>query len=314
MTHIPDRRRRSARATFVREIARYRVAYVFLAPAMIVLLFVDFIPMARGIWTSLFQYSLFRPAFRPYVGTEQYHQLFHDHLFWRAMWQTGYYTLGAVAGQFVLGLLTAVLLNQSSRARGFFRGLILIPWVVPGALAGTMFALLFTSTGLVNSFLTKIGVEGTSLLPASYPWLSHSSTAMPVVILTSAWKGFPFFAVMLLAAMQGVPQELYEAARVDGASPARTFRHITVPGIRATILISTLLGLIWTFNSIDLIYIMTYGGPYYSTTTLVMLAYQQAFGTGQVGYATAIAVVILAMMAVVTSFYLVLYRRVVTSV
>lgn len=293
----------------LRELKRNRLAYLFLIPAMAVLAFVDFIPMVKGIWTSLFQYNLFRPGINPFVGTQNYTGIFNDPLFWRALWQTAYYTFGSVAGQFLLGLLTAVLLNQSARARGFFRGLVLIPWVVPGALTAMMFALLFTSTGLVNSILSAIGLEGHGLLPNSYAWLSNSATAMPVVIFTSIWKGFPFFAVMLLAAMQGVPQELYEAAKVDGAPPRRRFLHVTVPGIRATIMVSTLLGLIWTFNSIDLIYVMTYGGPYHSTTTLVMLAYQQAFNSGQIGYASAMAVVILFLMAIMTIFYLLLYRR-----
>ncbi|MDQ1736165.1 MAG: multiple sugar transport system permease protein [Pseudonocardiales bacterium] len=298
---------------FRRELKRYQLGYVFLAPAMIILIFVDFVPMARGMWTSLHSFSLFRPRSKPFVGLQNYRDLLHDSLFWRALGQTAYYTLASVACQFLLGLLAAVLLNQSVRFRAFFRGLVLIPWVVPGALAGMMFALLFTSNGLVNTVLYHLGLTG-GIIPENYPWLSHGSTAMPVLIFTSAWKGFPFFAVMFLAAMQAVPSDLYEAARVDGASKARSFWHVTVPGIRATMLIASLLGLIWTFNSIDLIYVMTYGGPYYSTTTLVMLAYQQAFGVGQVGYATAIAMVILVLMGLVTAAYLYAYRRLVRSI
>jgi multiple sugar transport system permease protein len=127
------------------------------------------------------------------------------------------------------------------------------------------------------------------------------------------WKGFPFFAVMFLAAMQTIPADLYEAAKIDGASATRSFLDITLPSIRPTILVTTLLGTIWTFNSIDLIYIMTYGGPYYATMTLAMFAYQQAFGRGFIGVASAVAVYILALMAVVTAVYLVVYRRYVQS-
>jgi multiple sugar transport system permease protein len=297
------------RPSIVRELIRYRLAYLFLAPALLVLLFVQFVPMAQGMWTSLHAYSLFRPASRPFIGLDNYTELVADSLFWRALRQTAYYTLASVVLQFLLGLLTATLLNQSVRFRAFFRGLVLIPWVVPGALAGMMFALLFTSNGLVNTALSGLGLTG-GLIPANFPWLSNDATAMPVVIFTSAWKGFPFFAVMFLAAMQAVSQDLYEVARVDGASRLQSFYHVTLPGIRATMLISSLLGLIWTFNSIDLIYVMTYGGPFYSTTTLVMLAYQQAFSTGQVGYATAIALVILVVMAIVSTAYLALYRRI----
>jgi multiple sugar transport system permease protein len=303
--HDPARRRRHS---LFRELTRYRIGYLFLAPAVLVLIFVQFVPMFQGFWTSLHSYSLFRPASAPFVGADNYTELLADELFWRALRQTATYTIASVALQFLLGLLAATLLNQSVRFRGFFRGLILIPWVVPGSLAGVMFALLFTSNGLVNTALTQLGLTGW-LIPPNYPWLSNDATALPVVIFTNAWKGFPFFAVMFLAAMQAVSQDLYEVARVDGASRWQSFVHVTLPGIRSTMVIASLLGLIWTFNSIDLIYVMTYGGPYYSTTTLVMLAYQQAFGIGQVGYATAIAMVILALMAVLSACYLVLYRR-----
>ena len=302
----PPRRRRSG---VLREMGRYKLGYVFLAPALLVLLFVDFVPMAQGIWTSLHAYSLFRPASRPFIGLDNYTELAADPLFWRALGQTAYYTFASVALQFLLGLAAATLLNQSVRFRAFFRGVVLIPWVVPGALAGMMFALLFTSNGLVNTALSQLGVAG-RLVPENFPWLSNDATAMPVVIFTSAWKGFPFFAVMFLAAMQAVSTDLYEVARVDGSSRLQSFWHVTLPGIRATMLIASLLGLIWTFNSIDLIYVMTYGGPFYSTTTLVMLSYQQAFSTGQVGYATAIALVILILMGLLSSAYLVLYRRI----
>jgi multiple sugar transport system permease protein len=297
------------RITLLKELTRYRLAYLFLSPALLILLFVDFVPMAQGVWTSLHAYSLFRPASRPFIGVDNYTELVADPLFWRALAQTAYYTVASVVLQFLLGLLAATLLNQSVRFRAFFRGLVLIPWVVPGALAGMMFALLFTSNGLVNTALSGLGLTG-RLIPENFPWLSNDATAMPVVIFTSAWKGFPFFAVMFLAAMAAVSQDLYEVARVDGASKLRSFYHVTLPGIQATMLISSLLGLIWTFNSIDLIYVMTYGGPYYSTTTLVMLAYQQAFSTGQVGYATAIALVILVLMAALSTAYLSLYRRI----
>lgn len=297
---------------FWHEISRYRLAYLFLLPALLVLLFVDFLPMFQGIRTSFRIYNLFRPGYRPFVGLDQYRDLLDNELFMRSFWHSWYFTLGSVACQFALGMGAAVLLNQQVRFRGFFRGVVLIPWVVPGALAAMMFGLLFTSTGLVNTVLSDLGL-GRLGLDANYAWLSNADTAMPTIILTNMWKGFPFFTVMLLAAMQTIPADLYEAAKIDGASPFQSFFDITVPSIRPTILISTLLGTIWTFNSIDLIFIMTYGGPYYSTLTLAMYAYQQAFGRGLVGYASAIAVVILGLMAVVTALYLALYRRTVPT-
>jgi multiple sugar transport system permease protein len=306
-------RRHAGSGTLWREVSRHRMAYLFLLPAVVVLVFVDFIPMVQGAGTSFWAYNIFRPGVRPFVGVRQYADLLGDDVFMRAFWQSWYFTLGSVACQFLVGLIAAVLLNQSVRLRGFFRAVVLIPWVVPSSLAAMMFGLLFTSTGLVNTMLHNIGLTQTGVVPENYAWLSDPRTAMPTIIFTNMWKGFPFFAVMLLAAMQAIPGDLYEAARVDGATALRAFWHITLPAIRPTILISSLLGVIWTFNSIDLIYILTYGGPYFSTFTLAMYAYQQAFGRGLVGYASAVAVVILILMAVVMTVYLALYRRVVEA-
>lgn len=289
------------------------MAYLFLLPALLVLTFVNFLPMFQGIRTSFQVYNLFRPGYRPDVGLEQYRDLLDNDVFRRAFWHSWYFTLGSVACQFVLGLTAAVALNQSVRFRGVFRGIVLIPWVVPGSLAAMMFGLLFTSTGLVNTFLDRLGLVSLGIVEADKAWLSDSSTAMPTIIITNMWKGFPFFAVMFLAAMQTIPADLYEAAKIDGASARRSFFDITLPSIRPTILVTTLLGTIWTFNSIDLIYIMTYGGPYYSTMTMAMFAYQQAFGRGFIGVASAVAVFILMLMAVITVFYLFVYRRLIQS-
>ena len=300
-------------ATLWREISRQRTAYLFLLPALLVLLFVDFIPMVQGAGTSVWAYNIFRPGVRPFVGIRQYADLLNDEVFVRSFWQSWYFTLGSVVCQFALCLVAAVLLNQPLRFRAYFRAVVLIPWVVPSSLAAMMFGLLFTSTGLVNTLLHNLGLVQLGVVSEGFAWLSDARTAMPTIIFTNMWKGFPFFAVMMLAAMQAIPQDLYEAARVDGASALRAFWHVTLPSIRPTILIATLLGIIWTFNSIDLIYILTYGGPYYATFTLAMFAYQEAFGRGLVGYASAVAVFILALMAVVMAIYLVMYRRVVEA-
>lgn len=298
-----------SRSRFWREVRRNQMAYLFLLPALVVLLFVDFFPMFQGVRHSFEMYNLFRPAYRPNVGVEQYRGLLDNDIFWKAFRNSWYFTLGSVACQFTLGLIAAVVLNQRIRLRGVLRGIILIPWVVPGSLAAMMFGLLFTSTGLVNTFLHKAGLTSLGFFSRDQAWLSDPNTAMPTIIITNMWKGFPFFAVMFLAAMQTIPADLYEAAKIDGASARRSFFDITLPSIRPTILVTTLLGTIWTFNSIDLIYIMTYGGPYYATMTLAMFAYQQAFGRGFIGVASAVAVYILALMAVVTAFYLIVYRR-----
>lgn len=292
-----------------RLLRRYATAYIFLLPAFICLMIVSFVPMFQGIRTSFQIFNLFRPGFHPEVGFLQYALALRDPIFMRSFWQSWYFTLGSVVCQCVLGMIAALLLNQNLWFRGFFRGLVLIPWVVPGSLAAMMFGLLFTSTGLVNTLLANLGLVQLGVIDAFHPWLANPATSMPTIIITNTWKGFPFFAVMFLAALQSIPRDYYEAARIDGASDLQCFRHITIPSIAPTILISTLLGTIWTFNSIDLIYILTSGGPYFSTMTLAMFAYNQGFGRGNIGYASAIGVVILVLMAVITLFYLAAYRR-----
>lgn len=285
-----------------RELKRNRIAYVFLLPVIISLLIVQFIPMIQGIFLSFEDYVIFRPADRPFVGLDNYRRLFDDPLFFRSFWQSWYWTIGSVVGQFTLGMIAALIMKRIRR--GWFRGIILIPWVVPSVLAAMMFGLLFTSVGLVNTVLMRLG-----LLTEWFAWLSDERTAMPVLIFTNTWKGFPFFAVMLLAAMQAIPEELYEAARVDGANIWQLFRYVTVPGIAPTILVATMLGTIWTFSAIEIVYIMTYGGPFYATYILAMFTYISAFGLGQLSYASAIAVVIALIKICFTVIYLYLYSR-----
>lgn len=286
-----------------RQVQKNSVAYIFLIPVGISLIFVDFIPMIYGVRLSLYVFNIFRPNYQPFVGLGQYVQLVTDPLFVRSFVQGWYWSIGSVGLQLVVGMVAAVLINQKMPFRGIIRGAILVPWVVPGAVVAMMFGLLLTSTGLINTFLTSLG-----LINDWHPWLSDPSTAMPALVITNSWKGFPFFAVMLLAAMQSIPGELYEASRIDGANTWQTFLYVTIPGIRSTIMIATLLGLIWTFGAIDLIYIMTSGGPFYATYTLAMFAYETAFGTGQMGYAAAASVVIALILLVFTAIYLFLYN------
>ncbi|HLG52234.1 MAG TPA: sugar ABC transporter permease [Chloroflexota bacterium] len=280
------------------------VAYLFLLPACVSILFVDFVPMIYGVRLSFYVKNIFRPDYQPFVGLQQYRQLIEDPLFIRSFLQGWYWTIGSVIGSFVVGMVAAIVMNQRLPARGLIRGIILIPWVVPSALAAMMFALLLTSVGLVNTVLTNLGV-----IHDWHPWLSDPRTAMPALILTNTWKGFPFFAVMLLAGMQAIPVELYEASRIDGATAWQTFWYVTLPSLRSTIMISTLLSTIWTFSSIDLIYIMTSGGPFYATFTLAMFAYVTAFGTGQMGYAAAASVVVALILMIFTAIYLYAYLR-----
>lgn len=287
-----------------RALRKNSVAYVFLAPALISLLFVDFAPMIYGVRLSFYIKNIFNPTYQPFVGLDQYRQLIEDPLFIKSFLQGWYWTIGSVVCSFIVGMVAAIIMNQQMPARGLVRGIILVPWVVPSALAAMMFGLLLTSVGLINTVLTNLGI-----INDWHPWLSDPNTSMPSLILANSWKGFPFFAVMLLAGMQAISGDLYEAAKIDGANGWQAFRYITLSGLKSTIMISTLLSTIWTFGSIDMIYVLTSGGPFYSTYTLAMFAYVTAFGTGQMGYAAAASVVVALILLVFTILYLFAYAR-----
>jgi len=269
-----------------RTATRHLVAYVFLVPAVVPLLFVQVLPGVEVLRLSLLDVNLRRPGPAHFVGLAQYRQLLADPLFGRAFVQSWEWALGSTVGQLALGLAAALVLNQRLPARGLVRGLVLLPWVLPGTLVASIFGLMFTSVGLVNSALHALG-----LMTGWHPWLSDPRTTMLVLVAANTWKGFPFFAVVLLAALQSVSPELVECARIDGAGPWPTFRHVTLPAIRHAILISTLLATVWTFNGIDLIYNLTYGGPYYASFTLVMFSFIAAFSYGWLGAAAAAGVI-----------------------
>ncbi len=269
-----------------RAASRNWVAYVFLLPAVVPLLFVLVLPSLEVLRLSFVDVNLRRPGPVHFVGLAQYRQLLADPVFGRAFVQSWEWALGSTAGQFGLGLAAALLLNQRLPARSLVRGLVLLPWVLPGTLVASVFGLMFTSVGLVNSVLHALG-----LMTGWHPWLSDPRTTMLVLVAANTWKGFPFFAVVLLAALQSVSPELIECARIDGAGALQTFRHITLPGIRHAILISALLATVWTFNSVDLIYNLTYGGPYYASFTLVMFAFVAAFSYGWTSAAAAAGVI-----------------------
>jgi ABC-type sugar transport system permease subunit len=197
----------------------------------------------------------------------------------------------------VIGLGLAVLLNQAVPGRGLMRALIMLPWAMPGFVAFLVWKLLFLPIGGgVNLILAEIG-----LYTDVIDWLGQRSTAMPAVIIATVWRGFPFWAISFLAALQGVPQELYEAAKVDGASPWQRFWDITLPMIRPVILIVVLMSSIWTANSFENIWIMTQGGPSDATMVFPVLAY---FGmqTQRLGEAAAVSVAMIPALLILVFF------------
>jgi multiple sugar transport system permease protein len=274
--------------------------WLLLAPALALTTVLVLIPAIQTAWMSLHDVILFRPHSRPFVGFNNYAKSLADPVFWSSLWNSLIWVVAAVALQFLLGLAAALLLNRRFAWRGLARALVVVPWALPSVIIGLIWTwMLDFNLGLVNAVGTRLG-----LLAQPVPWLSQPGTAMAAVILAVVWQGFPFFAVTLLAGLQAIPAELYEAAALDGASPFASFRNVTLPGLAGVITTSLLLRMIWVANSLDLILVMTGGGPGTATQTLPLHAFLTAWSGGDYGQGSALAVLLTLLLLGVVIAYL----------
>lgn len=279
--------------------------YALLAPALLVTLFIVFMPMLQAIYTSFFDLVLWKANASRFVGFGNYIKLFNDKVFWIALGHTAIWIGLTVPLQMGLGLVTALLLNREFPWRGLARALIIIPWALPSVVIALMWRWIYDpNTGVLNDILIYL-----SIVHQAVPWLADPNLALYAIIATLTWQGFPFFAVMILAALQGIPKSQYEAAAIDGASSWRQFRHITLPGIAPVLGTAGLLRVIWVANSMDVIFVMTGGGPGYATHTLPLYAFIRARQNLDFGYGTAIAVTFTILLGAVVALYLVKSMR-----
>lgn len=287
------------RATFDWRSERL-LPYVLLAPAFVVTLVIVFMPMVQAVWTSFYDLILFKPNASKFVGFGNYVKLFNDPVFWAALWNTLLWIGLTVPLQMGLGLLTALLLNREFPWRGLARALIIIPWALPSVVIALMWRWIYDpNTGVLNDILIYL-----SVVQAAVPWLADPQVAIYAIIATLTWQGFPFFAVMILAGLQGIPKSQYEAASIDGASSWRQFLHITLPGIAPVLATAGLLRVIWVANSMDVIFVMTGGGPGYATYTLPLYAFIKARQNLDFGYGTSIAVTFTILLGAFVVLYL----------
>lgn len=274
--------------------------YLLLAPAVIVTLVIVFMPMVQAVWTSFYDLILFKPNASRFVGFGNYVKLFNDPVFWTALWNTLLWIGLTVPLQMGLGLLTALLLNREFPWRGLARALIIIPWALPSVVIALMWRWIYDpNTGVLNDILVYLSIVQTAV-----PWLADPNVAIYAIIATLTWQGFPFFAVMILAGLQGIPKSQYEAASIDGASAWRQFIHITLPGIAPVLATAGLLRVIWVANSMDVIFVMTGGGPGYATHTLPLYAFVKARQNLDFGYGTSIAVTFTILLGAFVVLYL----------
>jgi multiple sugar transport system permease protein len=257
-------------------------------------------PMLRAVWLSLNEASLLG-GISKFVGFKNYSSILFGAHFGTYALTSIEWTFGAVALQLTFGMLGALLLNQRIPLRGVVRGLAMIPWATPSVLVALIWLwLLDPNHGVINASLQNLG-----LISHPVTWLSGTKTALPTLIAVDTWQGVPFFAVMILAALQGVPAELRESARVDGCGPFGVFRHVVLPQILPTVLITVILRIIWTANYVDLAYILTGGGPGTATTTLPLQSYLTAYKGGDFGQGSAYAMV----QALILTVFILIYVR-----
>nr|WP_062339206.1 sugar ABC transporter permease [Herbidospora sakaeratensis] len=264
----------------------------FAAPAVAVFAVFMFWPLIQVFWISLQQTRGFGLA--KWVGLQNYQEILSDKIFWTALWNTALYTAISVPLCLVAGLAAALLLNRRMPARGLIRAIYYLPAVISGVSSALIGAWLFNEDiGLVNRILDVVGL-------GPVPWQSEGVPALLSLVAISLWIGLGFNMVVYLAALQGIPREVFEAARCDGASRWATLRRITIPQLGPTTFFLIVIGIINSFQVFDIVYVMTGGGPGNSTTMLVTYAYSAGFEQRQQGYASAIGVVLYLIVLVMT--------------
>jgi multiple sugar transport system permease protein len=242
------------------------IGLLLITPLFLYVMGMILFPFMMNIWLSFTNKRIGMPT--RFIGLDNYLYWLKNPDFLLVLGNTLIYTVVTIVVKFLLGLASALLLNRKFWGRNFFRIFYLIPWVLPSLV--TCFTwrwLLDDLVGLVNFLMTRVGLHGIA-------WLSRPGTALGSVIWVNIWRGFPFFGILLLAALQSIPDELYDAARVDGAGPIASFRHVTLPGIRQIAMIAVMLSTIWTFNDFEIVFLLTRGGPGYSTMIMVPFVYE----------------------------------------
>jgi multiple sugar transport system permease protein len=280
-------------------------------PAGLLLLILNFGPTGYALYLSVLDFNYSNLARRMvFVGATHYLSVLTDPVFWTAAGHSAIWALGVVPSSFIGGLYFAVLLNQESWARGILRTLLLLPWITPLVVVAILWSFMLSpGFGLISDLLVRVG-----RVDLKYEnWLGEPSLALPIVMGVQVWRWTPFFAVTLLAALQAIPQDVYEAAEIDGAGAVPRFFYMTLPLLSPVILVTLLQSLIWSAHNFSLVYIMTGGGPVYASEVLTTYLWRTAFPNGQIGQAAAAGGLLMVVLGLIgTLWVLKLLRRNVT--
>ncbi len=272
--------------------ADFLLAYGLLFPLLVILIGILGYPIASAIGNTFQDKVIGRPG--KFIGLQNYYELvFDDPVFWLVVWNSVIFTVFSVALKVTFGMVMALVLNRPIALRGFFRGLLLMPWAAPAVAVVLGWRWILDLMGVLNYILVNVGAVK---LPV--PWLAQYSTAMISLIGVNAWRGIPFFGVTLLAGLQTVPVDLYEASEVDGASAVQQFWSLTLPLLRPVLLVVTVLSIIWTFNDFSVVWLLTQGGPIHATEVFATFTYKQAFLQSRLGYGQTVSVILVPVLMV----------------
>jgi multiple sugar transport system permease protein len=283
-----------------RKRLRRLAPYLCLAPGVILLLVFIVGPVISVFYYSLQNYNPTEPYLNGFVGLGNFTKIAHDPVFWESLWISVKWVVSEVALQFVLGLGLALILNTKFRLRGLARAVIFSPWAVSGVAVTSMWTLMYNPFGGIFDTVLK----DTGLTKTPVQWLANSHVLFGSVVTAEVWRGVPFFAILMLASLQAIPDEIYEAARVDGAGRLRTLLHVTLPMLRDPIVLACLLRAVWEFKDVDVIFTMTDGGPGNQTTTLPVYIANEAINYHNFGYGSALTVTGFVILVVFTLVYL----------
>ncbi len=281
-----------------------QLGLILLLPSALTFLVLLIFPLGFGIWTSFFQRHVLDPE-GVWIGLDNYLWLFGNAEFWHSLGLSAAWAGATVGLQIVLGTSVALLLHQNFRGRSLVRGLVLFPYMMPVVAVVLVWMLLYNALyGVINYLLVTLGI-----VDAPIAWLSNPESAFWGVVFVGVWKYFPFVVVIVLARLQVITTDLYEAARIDGAGPVSRFVDITLPQLRDVLLVVALLRTIFMFNNFEIVFLLTGGGPLRSTMTLPIMVYEQAFGIYEIGRGSAIAVVMFFILIAVMSIYFAFLRK-----
>ncbi|WP_175408705.1 carbohydrate ABC transporter permease [Streptomyces sp. TRM64462] len=277
-----------------------RLPYLLIAPAGLLMLGFIAYPVLSVFYYSLQHYNVTKPWKNGYAGLDNFTRIFtEDPLFWSTLGFSAKWVVVEVTLQLAFGLVLALIVNQTFVGRAMARALVFSPWAVSGVLTTTIWMLLYNPSTGMSRYLADIGIGtyGTSVL-------SDTGTVFWAAVVAELWRGVPFFAILILADLQSIPKDLYEAASVDGAGRMRQFFHITLPHLKDAIILSTLLRAVWEFNNVDLLYTLTGGGPAGVTTTLPLMIANTGIEGHDFGYASALTTVAFVILLFCSILYL----------